>query len=468
MSHKLTAAKIQNMSPYSRLGLYVRLRQASGNRRLASSERSGYRTAARYVLGSLNNAAYDIMIRLQVLEGVYKGTSAMKPAGGTWYRQDRRGLAAARDAFAGTDIDPSWLSPGNTGMIGKIIGMIGRAHKSWSSQYTMHKDVDDMIADMIMGLGSTGVPMPQGPVAIQLGARNPAINKGITSGKETPKNTAGPLGKMYVQKMGDLREIDKNQAPNVTETGSSIFDRMQSGEADLFEVLTDLLSDPRSPVKGLIEKHFRAALKGDGKWADIAAEWFMLQLNGVKVKNQDLAKKHGMEPGTYSSILKRKVKPAIAVLKKNQQFQNQVMTLAERAQGRRAHLRLATRVVRACNKHAVQDKAARGSSPQAWIDLYDSLKKGSRVMIAWTSVMGRSDLYDGQLHEWEVYGASFSKRYNTKTIRFKQPGAPRPNIRAAHAILKQMGTNRMTGEQEITLSGAVGDKGIFMKDFKRA
>lgn len=324
MSRTLTA-QIKAMSPFERLAFYIGLQKAANNSRVAS-QKANLRLAARHVYAFLDGPDMDIMLRLQVLEGVATG----KVGQGKWWRQGRRGLSQAKDALAGQPVDPSWFSTGNTGMISKVIAMMRAAYKGWSSRYTIIKEVDNLVANLVMGLGAADTPMRQGPIALQVGAKNSGLRKGVLSGSESPTDAAGPIGKLAVKKIGDeVRQHEQSTTTDQLEEGGSVYDYTQSGGADLFSVLADLVSDPRSPIQGLLQKTFEREL-GAGKWADIAADYTGRTLRGEKIKKGDMAAEYGMAAGTFSKILRTKVKPAIESLKNNRSFREQVMDIAER------------------------------------------------------------------------------------------------------------------------------------------
>jgi hypothetical protein len=137
MSQTITAATIRKQAFSDRLGLYVALRRAALNPKLDKGYKRSLKLAARWVIGSVDNADYDIMARLQLLEGATGSVTLGKNAG-TWWKKGRRGLKDATDAYVGTDLDPSWLSTQNTGMIGKVLGMIRQRFNSVSRGQDQH------------------------------------------------------------------------------------------------------------------------------------------------------------------------------------------------------------------------------------------------------------------------------------------------------------------------------------------
>lgn len=335
----MTAATIRSAALHVRMPVGFDLRQASLDLTLTRAARMMSRMAARYVLGKVDSADYDIMARLQILEGASGAPTG--PHAGRWWKKGRGGLKAAMDAFAGTDIDPSWFSTGNTGMISKVFGMVRSEHNKWSRNREVHFSPDDIIQNGIMGLTKDGQgALKKGPYFFQFGALNKGVKAGIPRGKETPQGVAGIVAKFFVQNVSDeFSAGDRQRVPTVTETGDSVFDSMTRDPKKFYDVLQDLLADPRSPVRDLINRAFLKQM-GDGKWADIATELFVSELTGKRVNKGELAKQHGMAGGTLSKIIRTKMKPAIADLQRDRNFLNEVRDHAERAMMRAAHQRI--------------------------------------------------------------------------------------------------------------------------------
>ena len=343
MTRNMTAARLRTAALHERLPVAFDRRCASVDPSLSAQTRLLCRMASRYVFGNVDSADYDIIARLQVLEGASGGRPGKHA--GKWWKQGRRGLHAAQDHFKGTDIDPSWFSTGNTGMISKVLGMVRQEYNKWSRKREVHFSPDDIIQNGLMGLTKDGMgALAKGPYFFQFGAFNKGVASNIPKGKETPQGVAGIAAKFFVQNVGDeFKGGDRNRAPTEDAEGHSVFDSMSRDKGDFYKVLQDLLVDPRSGVRQLIQKSFEKSLKGEGKWADMATELFIAQLTGKKVKKQDMAAQYGMAPGTLSKVIRVKLTPAIADIQRDKQFLGQLRDIGERAMMRSAFKHLIKR-----------------------------------------------------------------------------------------------------------------------------
>jgi len=280
MKHMMTAATIRQASLGERLPIAMNYRRASQNRSLTAQQRSFLRLAARFVLGNVDSPGYDVMARLQLLEAA-SGQARMGPNAGTWWKKGRRGLKMAEDAFAGTDIDPSWLSTGNTGLISKVYAMIQRQFQDTFRGKGSFSSADDIIQNGMMGLTKDGMgTLSAGPLFIHAGAmmnKGMSLYKKIVSGKETPMSIAGVVGKSFAKKVLDeAREIDRTtrRVPDTTpgfQTGphgapaapSSVFDLLpsQASGLEFWDFLVGLLGS-RSTEGRKLESKMRALANG--------------------------------------------------------------------------------------------------------------------------------------------------------------------------------------------------------------
>jgi hypothetical protein len=231
MTRKITAATIRNAALEVRLPLAARmLRMASlheGTFRGAS-----YRVAARYVLGNVDSAGYDLIARLQVLEAAV-GLATKGPNAGTWWKKGRRGLAAAKDYFADTNIDPSWLSNNKTGFVSKTLAMITSKYSQWTHGGSgVISSPADILQNGLMGLTKDGMKsLSTGPLFLSFAASSSTLGRNIKSGKDSPSDIAGAAAINFVKKVADefkLGDQAKARARNETETGESKFNYMPS------------------------------------------------------------------------------------------------------------------------------------------------------------------------------------------------------------------------------------------------
>jgi len=256
MSQGITAAGIRSAAFHIRLPLAFDLHVASMDRTLPKHARLMSRMAARYILGNVDSVDYDIMARLQVLEGATG--AATGPHAGKWWKQGRRGLKAAQDHYAGTDIDPSWFSTSNTGMISKIFGMVRSEFNKWTRGRQVHFTPEDIVQNGIMGLNKDGTSASKkGPFCFQLGSENKGVAAGIPKGKETPQGVAGIAAKFFTQKVSnEFTTGERSRATNVTETGESTFNAMPGAvsETKFWDFAASLLKSRSREGRALEQK----------------------------------------------------------------------------------------------------------------------------------------------------------------------------------------------------------------------
>jgi hypothetical protein len=268
MSRTISAANIRKAALHERLPVALNYRRASQVPGLRDPQRAFLRLAARFVLGSVDSAEYDIIARLQILEGA-TGTVSTGPNAGKWWKMGRRGLAAAAEHYAGTDIDPSWLSPDKTGLISKTVAMVTREFRAWAKGGDgMAAGPEDIIQNGLMGLSKDGMtPRKGGPIFLGWAASLAnSLGKNIQSGKATPQGIAGAPAAVFLQRVKDeFKEMDrsKRRAPTTTETGESRFDLLpsQSSPVMFFDFLVTLLGS-RSLEGRKLEAKMRALTGG--------------------------------------------------------------------------------------------------------------------------------------------------------------------------------------------------------------
>ena len=270
MNRILTAAAITKLAFEERLPLFWQLRQASLNVRLSPEQRMMYRLAARYVLGNLDSPAYDLIARLQILEGAADVVTPGPRSSGPWSKNPRQGVKAAQDFFSGTDINPEWFSMGNTGLIGKIRGMVRQEFNKWTRGREVHFEPDDILQNGLMGLTKDGQgQLPQGPLMMQFGHLNTGIKKAIPTGRVAPSDVAGIVGKFFVQKVEDqFQHGDKARTPTETPEGTNILDLQPGAESEVsFSSFLQHLLSGHSPLGQKLERGMRA-LAGNNEVAN--------------------------------------------------------------------------------------------------------------------------------------------------------------------------------------------------------
>jgi len=340
MSRIQIASDIQKEAFEERQGMCLRFRRASVNPKFSADQQRLYRLAARYVRGNIDSAGYDLLARLQILEGA-SGIVTLKPMmAGPWSKNPRQGVKAAQAHFAETQINPEWFSMGNTGLISKIRGMVRQEFSKWTRGREVHFDADDIIQNGLMGLSKSGEELTSGgPLLIQFGSKNPGVRRAIPEGQASPADVAGIVGKYFVQKVADqFQTIDRSKAPAEDSTGKNILDLQERGTRSHAAILMDALQDPHSPVRALIYKALKSRL-GDGKWADVGMTYIEALGNEEQINKGEMAKQFGMDGGTFSKILREKVYPAIEAVQKDRHVQDALLEYTERMQRKLARFR---------------------------------------------------------------------------------------------------------------------------------
>lgn len=127
------------------------------------------------------NKQYDLIIRLQVLEGV-----AGQPKG-VWYNKGIQGLNQAIKTLGNDhNIDPQWFSTSDTGMFNHLetsLGILLNKFKLYNKTKVDHSMALGFIHNMIMGFGFRGTG-DASPMLFELGKW---LKDKILAGKETPR-----------------------------------------------------------------------------------------------------------------------------------------------------------------------------------------------------------------------------------------------------------------------------------------
>jgi len=264
MTRKMNAHSIRQASFSHRLVVATNYRRAALQPGITTEQQAFLRLAARFVLGSVKSAEYDIIARLQILEAA-AGQTRMAPHAGTWWKKGRRGLKSAQDAYAGTNIDPSWFSNSTTGLINIVFAQVQREFGKLFGSGGSASSAEDIIQNGLMGLTKNGMAaLSGGPIFIQTTiARNKGggLYQKIIDGKETPQSFAGVGGKFFAQKVRDeMMGGDRpgRRAPSETETGESTLSHLPSqvSEVTFWDFLASELSG-RTPLGRKLEQKMR-------------------------------------------------------------------------------------------------------------------------------------------------------------------------------------------------------------------
>lgn len=101
------------------------------------------------------------------------------------------------------------------------------------------------------------------------------------------------------------------------------------------------------------------------------------------------------------------------------------------------------------------------ASQPAWVKIFDSLRSGQVIQAAFKSVMGRSDLFDGTLHDFKVGRKSVSKKHGVESVTLEPVGRPKMGPGARIRLHK-----RSKADGSATVSASTGDMGMTIVDLK--
>lgn len=328
MSRTVTAATIQKLSFQERIPLVVRFRRASHDVSLSPTDRMMARVAARFILGNLNTPAFDLLVRVQILEGA-AGVVKMGPkTHGPWSKNPRAGIRAAMDHFQGTPISPEWFSTGNTGLVSKLLRMVQTAVTQWSRGREVHFGAEDIIQNGVAGLTKDGLgQMSGGPIPMQFSIKNIGVRDAILEGRMGPLDVVGIMAKFFTQKVKDqFKGVDQNRVPTENAEGVNIIDLNTPNERDpdlaemnitprLQRALSRALLDEGSEMHQMLVDEIRNQL-GEGKFADIAWEYLMARVRDEPIVKSEWAQRYQMQGGTFSKVLRTKLLPALELTMK--------------------------------------------------------------------------------------------------------------------------------------------------------
>ena len=269
--HNMMNKQLPKLPLEGRHALSMQCRMASMDPKLSTEQRDSLRLAARYILGNTNSPEFDMLARLQILEGVAGVVTPGPKVSGPWSRNPRQGLRAARDHFSGTNINPEWFSTRNTGLVLRIRKMVERAARKWSRGHESHFTAEDILQNSLMGLRKDGETLlPYGPVLMLFGIKSKHLKSAIPAGNVTPVDVAGMASKFFVQRVGDqFKSVDRLKGPSQNEEGESVFDSMSTPTNS--DSLTDFLADVLSRQGGMaqyLERKMRS-LAGNSDLAQI-------------------------------------------------------------------------------------------------------------------------------------------------------------------------------------------------------
>ena len=274
------------------------------------------RVAARWLWASITTE-YDILIRLQLLEGV-----AGVPEG-KWAKSlgsGRAGLSKAQAALAGNPIQEIWFSESNTGALDVFQGIV----RKFIVRNHLHSvDAFDVINNMLMGIGLEGSVKP----FFYGSGENENIRKSILSGKVTPKSlSTSVLGSWFTKKMinivGRIRE-DVGQKEDIGQSESLERELESPSEHSPTEALVGLIFDRHSTLGSKVRDLMRMVWNSPSKpplYKEFMNKWLEHlekgELTDANIKRNliDIAKEVGVSTDYHTAYWKPAWKDFIKAL----------------------------------------------------------------------------------------------------------------------------------------------------------
>jgi len=224
---------------------------------------------------------YDIMFRLQILEG------AAQARDGIWWQRGARGLKGAERAYQEIietsgqpgKMSPTWLAPQTSPLITILNTYLSRTIQS----YQLSIEPADVINGALMGMSLSGNMRGQ-KKAYQLGA-SPQMLERILEGSATPETIAkGPLKKFLNQ---DIQVIGRNKSRS-KQVPEEEADKLENPESSydagdyLLEIIMYELNDP---IGGKIRKLMREVWGNSGPPGKVMLVWLDYVEKGRPAKN---------------------------------------------------------------------------------------------------------------------------------------------------------------------------------------
>jgi hypothetical protein len=257
------------------------------------------RVAARWLKAS-QEAEYDLLLRLQVLEG------AAQVHVGIWFgKGGRNGLRLARAYFAENpqpEMKPEWLDPRYSRMFGIVEGRLEAAIRSYGVTKVGPLDI---INNYLMGL-------PIDPEGEQTqGSKRVCYATGafladkIFSGKETPESTAkGLLSQFFIRKVSnEAKQMRLQRQLPVSDEGVPLDIEDKQDEEGVWNLLGAItFRDLNHPLGKKLRQLMRQTWQ---RMNSISGEamvaWLDALEEGTDISKDELAQMFGGSPQNFSA-----------------------------------------------------------------------------------------------------------------------------------------------------------------------
>ena len=282
--------------------------------------RVAQRVAMRWLIAS-QNTQYDIMLRLQILEGV-----AGIPVR-TWWDKGKKGLAVAAKHFAesGSKLNPDWLTERNTGSYELTATMLAKLAKGKIQPL-------DVIHSALFGIPLD--PSLPKETLIKLYEVGKHLKQGILDGKETPRKVMSGLGGRFLRQ-SVLHELKKLKTLSLDveiedEETETFLDQQRAPDLwvnkdEIWSFLAKWWLDPSDPLGGALRAAMKKSWQGweNGKllsrWLDESVK------KGSMLSSSEAAKMFNTQAGNWiSNYMKPGFARVAGELKKQSKILNEI------------------------------------------------------------------------------------------------------------------------------------------------
>lgn len=198
-------------------------------------ERAATLRVAVQFLKKAQRAQFDMICRLQVLEGA----AGVRP--GTWSNRGKMGLRAAADSFKNESVQPAWFATTDTGMYMLL----------WRQVDQVLRKVPGVDADDIMANALSGLALDLGESKRPLYEAGRKLADAIKSGDESPTKVAAGLAGFFLKRKA-LNEVKRQQrqqkimGPTLQDNEAGTIP--DESEQDSFEALLLAMRDKSDPL----------------------------------------------------------------------------------------------------------------------------------------------------------------------------------------------------------------------------
>jgi hypothetical protein len=244
--------------------LNMNIRQITSTIKLIQTSKPtlGLKIAVRWLQALNMKHEYDIMMRLQTLEG-----AAGVPVN-TWWREGSSALPKAKAWFADKQypIDPEWLSPAYTNTYGIVESQVAAQIK----RYGLSEEPLDYINNALMG---QGIHADTDTMYVAYAAGKGRAER-ILSGKESPVSMAkGSLGMFFRNRVDrDKKNIKRPEQFNINDEGQIQEFETPTSDTEAADYLLELLTSSYDPIGQKIRNLMRETWKGEN-YEDVMNEW---------------------------------------------------------------------------------------------------------------------------------------------------------------------------------------------------